>query len=450
MKILVPISKVPDTTSKITFADGDTKFAEEGIQWIVNPYDEWYALVRALELVEAGGGTVTVINVGGATSDPVIRKALALGAHEAVRIDTEASESYVVAKEIAAYAADKGFDMVLLGKETISYNGSEVGGMLAEFMNVPYISLASSLEVNGDSATMDRTIEGGVEVSTKLLENRWDYIFFTGSVSVGKIVAKAAAEYLTPVTLELGGKSPCIIDKTANIKLAAKRIVWGKFINAGQTCIAPDYLLIHTSKKEEFIKHFKDELINAYGENPEKSADFPRIVNEKNFNRLALMLKNEEFFVGGKTNKEDNYISPTLINEPSLNNKVMQSEIFGPILPLISFESEEEIEEILSKFNKPLAFYIFSNDKNISKKMIEKHSFGGGTINDTTVHFINHRLPFGGVGESGIGGYHGKKSFDTFTHNKGVVTRGNWLDLPIRYAPYTDKLKKLRTLLKWI
>ncbi|MGB0368331.1 MAG: electron transfer flavoprotein subunit beta/FixA family protein [Flavobacteriales bacterium] len=164
MKILVPISKVPDTTSKIAFADGDTKFAEEGIQWIVNPYDEWYALVRALELVEAGGGTVTVINVGGATSDPVIRKALALGAHEAVRIDTEASESYVVAKEIAAYASDKGFDMVLLGKETISYNGSEVGGMLAEFMNVPYISLASSLEVNGDSATMDRTIEGGVEV----------------------------------------------------------------------------------------------------------------------------------------------------------------------------------------------------------------------------------------------------------------------------------------------
>jgi electron transfer flavoprotein beta subunit len=164
MKILVPISKVPDTTSKIAFTDEDTKFAEEGIQWIVNPYDEWYALVRALELVEAGGGTVTVINVGDATSDPVIRKALALGAHEAVRVDTDASESYVVAKEIAAYAFDKGFDMVLLGKETISYNGSEVGGMLAEFMNIPFISLAASLEVNGDSATMDRTIEGGVEV----------------------------------------------------------------------------------------------------------------------------------------------------------------------------------------------------------------------------------------------------------------------------------------------
>ena len=164
MKILVPISKVPDTTSKIAFTDGDSKFNEEGIQWIVNPYDEWYALVRALELVEAGGGTVTVINVGDATSDPVIRKALALGAHEAVRIDVNPADSFVIAKEISAYAADKGFDLVLLGKETISYNGSEVGGMLAEFMNLPYISLASKLEVNGDTATLDRSIEGGSEV----------------------------------------------------------------------------------------------------------------------------------------------------------------------------------------------------------------------------------------------------------------------------------------------
>jgi electron transfer flavoprotein beta subunit len=164
MKILVPISKVPDTTSKIAFTDGDTKFAEEGIQWIVNPYDEWYALVRALEIVEASGGTVTVINVGDATSDPVIRKALALGAHEAVRVDMNPDDSFVIAKEIASYASDKGFDMVLLGKETINYNGSEVGGMLAEFMNLPYISLACRLEVNGDSATMDRTIEGGIEV----------------------------------------------------------------------------------------------------------------------------------------------------------------------------------------------------------------------------------------------------------------------------------------------
>ncbi|ARV06487.1 aldehyde dehydrogenase [Polaribacter sp. SA4-10] len=292
-------------------------------------------------------------------------------------------------------------------------------------------------------------IEGGVAISTELLAQRWDYIFFTGSVSVGKIIAKAAAEYLTPVTLELGGKSPCVIDESANIKLAAKRIVWGKFVNGGQTCIAPDYLLIHTSVKEDFVQFFKEELEKAYGENPEKSADFPRIINSKNFNRLTSMLSNENFLIGGKTNSEDYYISPTLIDEPSIDSEVMKGEIFGPILPLISYESEEKIDKIISKYDKPLAFYIFSTKNNYAEKMIAKYSFGGGTINDTTVHFVNHRLAFGGVGESGIGGYHGKHTFDTFTHSKGVVKRGNWLDLPIRYAPYTNKLKNLRTLLKW-
>ncbi len=292
-------------------------------------------------------------------------------------------------------------------------------------------------------------IEGGVEVSQRLLTQRWDYIFFTGSVSVGKIVAKAAAEFLTPVTLELGGKSPCIVDETANIKLAAKRIVWGKFINGGQTCIAPDYLLIHASKKEEFVNCFKNELKKAYGDNPETSKDFPRIINTKNFNRLVLMLENENFLIGGKTNKEDHFISPTLIDEPSIDSEVMKGEIFGPILPLISYESLDEISEIILKYDKPLAFYVFSTDKKIARKMIQKYSFGGGTINDTTVHFVNHRLPFGGVGESGIGNYHGKQTFETFSHSKGVVRRGNWLDLTIRYAPYTHKLKKLRTLLKW-
>ncbi len=292
-------------------------------------------------------------------------------------------------------------------------------------------------------------IEGGIETSKELLTQRWDYIFFTGSVSVGKIIAKSAAEYLTPVTLELGGKSPCVIDESANIKLAAKRIVWGKFVNGGQTCIAPDYLLIHTSVKDKFVNYFKEELTKAYGENPEKSSDFPRIINAKNFNRLATMLSNENFLIGGKTNSEDNYISPTLIDEPSLDSEVMKGEIFGPILPLISYDNEEKIEKIISKYDKPLAFYIFSTNNDYAKKMVAKYSFGGGTINDTTVHFVNHRLAFGGVGESGIGGYHGKHTFDTFTQSKGVVKRGNWLDLPIRYAPYTNKLKSLRNLLKW-
>ncbi len=291
-------------------------------------------------------------------------------------------------------------------------------------------------------------VEGGVPVSQELLAQRWDYIFFTGSVPVGRIVAKAAAEHITPVTLELGGKSPCIVDETANIKLAAKRLVWGKFINGGQTCIAPDYLLIHKSVKEKFVSHFKDEVFRAYGENPQTSEDYPRIVNTRNFDRLALMLENEQFLIGGQTEREDRYIAPTIIDEPSLDSEVMKGEIFGPIFPLISYENEQDIATTLAKYDKPLALYVFTTRNKFAKKMITDYSFGGGTINDTTVHFANHRLPFGGVGESGIGGYHGKQTFDTFSHKKGVVTRGNWLDIPTRYAPYKGKLKQLKTLMK--
>ena len=291
-------------------------------------------------------------------------------------------------------------------------------------------------------------VEGGVDVSTELLAERWDYIFFTGSVQVGKIVAKAAAQFLTPVTLELGGKNPCIIDKTANIKLAAKRIVWGKFINGGQTCIAPDYLLIHKSVKDNFVSCFKSEIEIAYGKNPEDSKDYPRIVNQRNFDRLASMLENETFLVGGKTNREDNYIAPTLIDEPSLDSEVMKGEIFGPISPVISYETEKDLENIIHKYEKPLALYVFSGNKKFANKMITKYSFGGGTINDTTVHFANHHLPFGGVGESGIGSYHGKQTFDLFSHKKGVTRRYNWLDLPMRYAPYKGKLKTLKTFMK--
>jgi aldehyde dehydrogenase (NAD+) len=292
-------------------------------------------------------------------------------------------------------------------------------------------------------------VEGGIEVSTELLAQRWDYIFFTGSVQVGKIVAKAAAQFLTPVTLELGGKNPCIIDETANIKLAARRIVWGKLINGGQTCIAPDYLLIHTSVKDKFVEYYQKEITNAYGENPEDSKDYPRIVNQRNFDRLAIMLENEKILVGGKTNREDNYISPTLIDEPNLDSEVMKGEIFGPISPVISYKSEEDLEKVIGKYEKPLALYVFTKKKSFANKMIAKYSFGGGTINDTTVHFANHNLPFGGVGESGIGSYHGKQTFDVFCHKKGVTKRYNWLDLPVRYAPYNGKLKILKTFMKY-
>jgi aldehyde dehydrogenase (NAD+) len=292
--------------------------------------------------------------------------------------------------------------------------------------------------------------EGGVEISNKLMAQRWDYIFFTGSVAVGKIVAKAAAENLTPVTLELGGKNPCIIDETANLKLAAKRIVWGKFINAGQTCIAPDYILIQKNMKVNFIRFLIEEIIKAYGKKLEKSPDFARIINTKNFLRLDSMIEREKVIFGGETDANKLFISPTLIEEPALDSPVMKEEIFGPILPILTYETEAEIHNVVSKYEKPLAFYIFSENQSFAKKLIKNYSFGGGCINDTVVHFSNKRLPFGGVGHSGIGAYHGQLSFDIFSHHKAVVKKGNWLDLPMRYAPYKDKLAAVKRLLDWI
>ena len=293
-------------------------------------------------------------------------------------------------------------------------------------------------------------IEGGVEVSQNLLSQRWDYIFFTGSVAVGKIVAKAAAEYLTPITLELGGKNPCIIDETANLKLAAKRIVWGKFINAGQTCIAPDYLLVQKKIKSELIEQLKHEITNAYSDNPELSPDYTRIVNVKNWERLNKLIESEKIVFGGQNNQDDCYLAPTLIDETSCDSPIMKEEIFGPILPILSFENETELDAIITKYEKPLSLYVFTTKNNFAEKIIQKFSFGGGCINDTVIHFSNNRLPFGGVGHSGIGAYHGKMSFDTFSHKKAIVKKANWLDLPMRYAPYKGKLTLIRKILKWL
>ncbi|MGO4773774.1 aldehyde dehydrogenase [Flavobacterium sp. W22_SRS_FK3] len=293
-------------------------------------------------------------------------------------------------------------------------------------------------------------VQGGIEVSDKLLAKRWDYIFFTGSAAVGKIVAKAAAEHLTPITLELGGKNPCVIDQTANLKLAAKRIVWGKFINAGQTCIAPDYILIQKNMKIKFITFLIDEIIQAYGKKIEKSPDYARIINTKNWVRLTGMIAPEKVIFGGESDPDDFYISPTLLDEPELESPVMQEEIFGPLLPILVYESEDDIDAVIRKYEKPLAFYIFSENDSFTKKMISNYSFGGGCINDTVAHFSNKRLPFGGVGYSGIGAYHGKLSFDVFSHHKAIVKKGNWLDLPMRYAPYKDKLKIIKRLLNWM
>lgn len=292
-------------------------------------------------------------------------------------------------------------------------------------------------------------IEGEVAVAARLLRERWDYIFFTGSIAVGKIVAKAAAEHLIPVTLELGGKNPCIVDETANIALAAKRIVWGKFINCGQTCIAPDYVLVHKSVKIDFVEKCRIEIKSAFGENVQLSPDYSRIINLKNFKELQHYLLGEKLLAGGETDINDLYFSPTLIDNPTRESLVMKHEIFGPILPVIEYNTENEIHAMISSYEKPLALYIFSNHVKFIRRIIATHSFGGGTINDTIVHFANHRLPFGGVGHSGVGAYHGKHSFNTFTFEKGITTRYNWLDLPVRYAPYRDKIKALKFFMKW-
>lgn len=292
-------------------------------------------------------------------------------------------------------------------------------------------------------------VEGGVDVSQTLLAQRWDYIFFTGSSSVGKVVAEAAAKHLTPVTLELGGKNPCIVDATADLKLAAKRIVWGKFINVGQTCIAPDYLLVSQSVKEAFVSFLKAELLLAYGDQPKNSPDYGRIVNEKHWKRLVSLLEKETVLWGGDSCIDDNYIAPTLLNEPAMESLVMQDEIFGPILPIISYTTEEELARYILHYEKPLALYVFTSNKSFAQKMVTQYSFGGGCINDTLVHFANKRLPFGGVGHSGIGAYHGAQSFLLFSHEKSVLRRGTWLDIPTRYAPYRGKIKLIKKVLKW-
>lgn len=284
-------------------------------------------------------------------------------------------------------------------------------------------------------------IQGGVEVSQELLVQKWNYIFFTGSSRVGKIVYKCAAENLTPVTLELSGKNPCIVDSTAKISLAAKRIVWGKFLNSGQTCIASDYILVHKDVKNNLIEALKKNILKSFGKNIESSKDFARIATKEHHTRLKEMLVGENIIVGGTFNDSERYISPTLIDSPSLNSKVMEDEIFGPILPIIAYETEHDIEKIIVNYGKPLGLYIFSSNKKFQNRILRKYSFGGGVINDTVMQITNKKIPFGGVGNSGNGGYHGKFSFDLFSHKKSILKRATWLDVPLRYPPYNIPIK---------
>lgn len=290
--------------------------------------------------------------------------------------------------------------------------------------------------------------EGGVETNKELLAQDFDYIFFTGSTRVGKIVMEAAAKNLTPVTLELGGKSPCIVDKTVDLKTAAKRIVWGKFLNAGQTCVAPDYVLIESSVKMKFLEYVKESIREFYGVNPKLSPDYPRIVNEDHFDRLKGYLDEGAIFSGGKFDREDCYLEPTVLTDIEANAKVMEEEIFGPILPVIPFEDIPEAVQFINARPKPLALYVFTKDTHTEEMIMNACSFGGGAVNDVVAHLGNHHLPFGGVGNSGMGVYHGKASFDTFSHTKSIMKKPLWLDVPFRYAPYKGKLKWIKKVLK--
>ena len=286
-------------------------------------------------------------------------------------------------------------------------------------------------------------IEGEVDTSRQLLDEKFDHIFFTGGTEIGRIVMQAAARTLTPVTLELGGKSPCIVDAEVKLDVAARRIAWGKFINAGQTCIAPDYLLVDRRIKTAFIEQLKVTIAQFFGENPSQSSDYGRIINQRHFARLQHFLSDGDVAAGGECDRDSRYIAPTVLDNVSWHDAVMQEEIFGPILPVLTYDSLDEAISRINERPRPLALYVFSSRSEVQDKILASTSSGGACINDTVMHFTVDSLPFGGVGDSGIGAYHGKSSFDTFSHYKSVLRKGLWLDLKWRYAPYTEAGLKL-------
>ena len=291
-------------------------------------------------------------------------------------------------------------------------------------------------------------IEGGKEVSEELLEEKFDYIFYTGNEAVGKIVMQKASAHLTPVTLELGGKSPCIVDISAKVDLSAKRIVWGKLLNAGQTCVAPDYILIHEDIKEEFIISYKKYIHQFYGENPLLNEDYPKIISPRHFSRLVEIIKESDNVWGGEIDEESLKISPTIIEDASWESVAMKDEIFGPIMPIITYKDIDDIIIQINSRKAPLAVYSFTTSKEIENKLTTSLQFGGGCVNDTIIHTANPHISFGGLGNSGMGKYHGKESFYTFSHSKSILKRGLFPDINVRYFPCGDKIKLLRKLMK--
>ncbi len=292
-------------------------------------------------------------------------------------------------------------------------------------------------------------IEGEVKQTTVLLQQKFDHIFFTGSPRVGAIVMSAAAKNLTPVTLELGGKSPCIVHDDAKLDIAVKRIVNGKFLNAGQTCIAPDYVLVHKAIEEEFLAGLKQRIVSVYGEDPRQSPDFGRIINGNHWRRITAMIEARKVVVGGQSDADALYIAPTVLRDVTLDDRVMAEEIFGPVLPVSSYESLDEVYTIVERMpHHPLACYLFSESRDIQQEVLDKIQSGGACINNCVFHIANHHLPFGGVGESGMGAYHGLHGFECFSHKKGVLKSATWIDVPLTYAPYGDKIKWLKKIMK--
>ena len=279
-------------------------------------------------------------------------------------------------------------------------------------------------------------VTGGREENTYLLEEKFDYIFFTGSKSVGRLVLEKASRHLTPVTLELGGESPCIVDKSAKLSLAARRIVFGKFLNCGQTCVAPDYILCHTSVKKELIRCLKEELRRQYGDAPLSNPLYGHIISDRHFDRITSLIDPEKTVFGGGSDAASRKISPTILDNVTWEDAVMQQEIFGPVLPILTYDHIEEVIDAVESHDKPLALYIFAEDRQVIRTVTSRCRFGGGCVNDCVIHLATSHMGFGGVGESGMGSYHGKTGFDTFTHHKSIVDKKTWLDLPMRYQPY--------------
>jgi aldehyde dehydrogenase (NAD+) len=286
-------------------------------------------------------------------------------------------------------------------------------------------------------------VEGGRNENSALLEQRFDYIFFTGGVEVGKLVMEKAAKTLTPVTLELGGKSPCIVDKTCDLKLAAKKIAFGKFLNCGQTCVAPDYVFVDATVKEAFLEHLKTQTREMFGEHPLENPNYGKIVNNRHFHRLLGLIQEEKRFFGGESDEEACRIAPTVLVDVTEEDPIMLEEIFGPVLPIMTYHNVNEVFDSIHRREKPLAAYLFTRDANLERRFLEEVSFGGGCINDTVVHLASTEMGFGGVGGSGMGSYHGHKSFLTFSHEKSILKKYEWIDLPMRYQPYSEKKDRI-------